>query len=70
MIELLFKGVLENSGRIDDVVKYISKMNTKTKIGFMLIFTEAYIIRKIVKENSAKIESLENELKEMKSKGE
>lgn len=70
MINLILKSVIDNSNKIDYVIDYINKhakvINDKFALaGVGFIFTG--ILFKI---QNNRIAELENELKEMKSKGE
>ena len=63
MINLIFKNIVDNSNRIDNIVKHVSHMDKKYMLLFGLVILDNYAISK-------KISKLENEIKEMKSKGE
>lgn len=70
MINLIIKGIVENSNKIDTIIDYINTNNKKYCLLFGLITVEGYILTKTIKSNRARIIELENEVKEMKSKGE
>ena len=70
MIKMIFNSIAENSNKIDATINYINKLNKRNCMLFALILVNGYAITKAVKNNEARIIKLENEIKEMKSKGE
>lgn len=70
MIELMFKNVLSNTIKIDGLAKYVSKMDKKYCLMFALLAFEGFTMAKAIRINKKRIIKLEDELEEMKSKGE
>lgn len=70
MINLMIKNIFENTNRIDNMAKYINKINTKHCLHAMMLTVGFYLVVKTVENQEERIKELENELEEMKSKGE
>ena len=70
MIDLMVKNIFENTKKIDSVIKHINKTDNKYCLLFLLVTVNCYIGTKIINKQGQRISALENELKEMKSKGE
>lgn len=66
MINLMIKSIFENSNKIDAVIKYINKTEIKRYLGTVFVTLSICSLTKKVKEQEAKINSLE----EMMLKGE
>ena len=70
MLNLMVKNIVNNSNRIDAIVKHINKSNKKHCFEFLLVAATIYTITKVVGKHEQEICDLKNEIKEMKSKGE
>lgn len=70
MINLMVKNIVNNSNRIDAIVKYINKSNKKHCFEFLLVTATIVTITKVVGKHEQEINDLKNEIEEMKSKGE
>ena len=70
MIDLMIKNIFENTNRIDNIANYINRMNKKHCLNIILLTSGLYITAKILKKHEDKINDLELQIKELKSKGE
>lgn len=70
MIELLTKSIVENSNRIDSIIKHIKKTDRKYCFMFVLIAANMVITTKIIKSQEEKIDNLIMKVNEIESKGE
>lgn len=70
MINLITKGICENSNRIDAVVKHINKTRVKNSLCFTLVGTGLYFITIVVNKHTEQIKMLEAELDNIKSREE
>ncbi len=67
MIRLMMYKIFENSTKLETMVTQIDK---KKLARSLFIFTTIYTMSRVVKQHEQRINDLETELKEMKSKGE
>lgn len=70
MIDLMVKNIFQNSNKIDTIIKHINKTDKRYCLMFLLVTANIYVGTKIMNKQEQRISDLENELKEMKSKGE
>lgn len=68
MIDLVVKSVFQNSTRIDNIVKVINKTNKRNLAGVLMLSVSIWSIAKMVDRHERKINELETELEEIKSK--
>lgn len=66
MINLMIKSIFENSKKIDAVIKHINRSEVKRCLETVIVVATVSALNKKIKEQDAKITSLE----EMMSKGE
>lgn len=67
MLDLIFKGIVDNSNKIDVVVKHINKIDKRNTLLLFLLTTNVYLVYKKLKKQEEKITELEIELEGMKS---
>lgn len=67
MINLIAKGICENSNRIDAIVKHINKTNVKNGLCFALVGTGLYFITMVVNKHTEEINDLKIELENIRS---
>lgn len=76
MIDLMLKGIIVNSNRIDSITKHINKTNIKNAFIAGLFLIDIYVITKTVQKHEERIKNIEEQLKlesrikDVKSKGE
>lgn len=67
MLDLIFKSIINNSNKIDVVVKHINKTDTRNCLILLLLTTNVYLVSKKLKKQDEKITELEIELEGIKS---
>lgn len=67
MLDLIFKSIINNSNKIDVVVKHINKTDTRNCLILFLLTTNVYLVSKKLKKQDEKITELEIELEGIKS---
>ncbi len=64
MIELILKGLVINSSKINEVIDYINKMSKKQSVQIILIWISVLAITGQVSKNQKDIKLLKEQLKE------
>ena len=67
MIDLIFKGIVDNSNKIDVIVKHINKIDKRNALLLFLLTTNVYLVSKKLKKQEERITELEIELEGIKS---
>lgn len=70
MINLMIKNIFENSKNIDKIVEHVNKVNKRNCLNFALIGFAICLVTIVIEKHDQRIEELETQLEEMKSKGE
>lgn len=70
MLELLLSGIAHNSMKIDTIASYVKKLGNTVSFQVIGGAIVGLAIVKVVKEQNIRIDNIEKELIEIKSKGE
>lgn len=70
MLELLLSGIAHNSMKIDAVVDYIKKLTNTVSLQLVGGTIVGIAVVKVIREQNSRIDNIEQELIEIKSKGE
>lgn len=70
MINLMLKNIFENGIKIDTITKHINRLDRYNTTMFFILLADIYLLVKLSKKHDDKINELEDEIKELKSKGE
>lgn len=70
MIDILVNGIVFNASRINDIKDHVKKTDKNNALCFLLVTGCMYCITKIMYNQNDRIKTLENTIKEMKTKGE
>ena len=67
MIELIIRGIFENSEKIDNMTRCLNKFKKKHVAQIILLAASSYLLNKRINKQEEKIIDLETELEGMRS---
>lgn len=70
MINIILRGIVSNTNKIESIVDHITKTEKKNALSFILLTTGIWCVAKVVMKQGERIYLLEEKLEEIKSKGE
>lgn len=70
MINIILRGIVSNTNKIESIVDHITKTDKKNALSFILLTTGIWCVTKVVIKQDQRLNILEEKLEEIKSKGE
>lgn len=70
MIDIMLRGIVGNTNRIEAVTQHIIENEKKNSLMFSILLVGGYLAVRTISRQDKRIRSLEEKLKDIKTKGE
>lgn len=70
MIDIMLRGIVGNTNRIEAVTQHIIENEKKNSLMFSILLVGGYLAARTISRQDKRIRSLEEKLKDIKTKGE